>query len=423
MNSKYLKNVGRCVFVFLLPLMLAIPAGTGVAFAAPGDLTRISVDSVGTQANGSSRRASISGDGRFVAFESDAANLTDGAGGLFLKDRQTGAVTRISSDGENPSVSYDGRFVAYESFASTLVSDDTNNTYDIFVYDRQSGVTTRASVDSASAQANGDSTKPSISGDGRFVAFQSDASNLVSADENGVSDIFVHDNQTGTTERISRTSDGAGANARSFDPFISSDASVVAFTSNATNLDGNDTNNKPDIFVRNRMNGSTTRASINSSGSEADGGGGSSAISGNGRYVVFLSDSGNLDPRADEYRGKQLVYVHDRQTGQTVLASVYSDGTILTIGLLDQPTISTDGRYVAFSYYDKGNNNGIMNIWVHDLQTGSSISVTGGNASSGAPSLSADGKVVAFDSGASNLVSGDTNGTTDVFAREVVVCA
>ncbi len=419
MNSKYLKNLWQGAFVFLLPLMLAFPSGTTVAFAAPGDIARVSVDSVGTQANGSSWRANISGDGRFVAFESDATNLADGAGGLFLKDRQTGAVTRISVDGENPSVSNDGRFVAYESFAATLVSDDTNNVYDVFVYDSQSGVTTRVSVDSTGAQANGESTNPSISGDGRFVVFQSDATNLVNGDENGVSDIFVHDNQTGTTERISRTSDGAGANASSFDPSISSDASVVAFTSNATNLDGNDTNNKPDIFVRTRSNGQTLRVSISSSGFGADGGGSSSAISGDGRYVVFLSDSGNLDPRANDYRGKQLVYVHDRQLGQTTLASVSSDGVILTVGLLDQPTISKDGRYVAFSFYDKGNNNGIMNIWVRDLQTGASIGVTGGNASSGGPSLSADGKVVAFNSGASNLVNGDTNGTTDVFAREV----
>lgn len=138
-----------------------------------------------------------------------------------------------------------------------------------------------------------------------------------------------------------------------------------------------------------------------------------------GAMLYSLSDSGNLDPRADEYRGKQLVYVHDRQIGQTTLASVSSDGVILTIGLLDQPTISKDGQYVA-SLYDKGNNNGIMNIWARDLQTGASIAVTGGNASSGWPSLSADGKVVVFNSNASNLLSGDTNGTSDVFAREVV---
>ncbi len=420
MNPKFLRILWRGVFVFLLPLMLVFPGGMSVARAAAGDLTRISVDSSGAQANGGSSHPALSADGRYVAFESDATNLAGGAGGLFLKDRQTGATTRISVDGENASISNDGHFIAYESFAASLISGDTNNAYDVFVYNRESGVTTRVSVDSSGAQANAGSGSPSISGDGRLVAFQSDATNLVSGDENGVADIFVHDNQTGTTERISRTSDGAGANASSFDPSISADGSIVVFTSNAANLDGNDTNNKSDVFARNRMNGATTRISINSSGFGADGGGFSPAISGDGRYVVFLSDSGNLDPRADEYRGKDLVYVYDRQIGQTTLASVSSDGVILTVGLFDQPTISSNGRYVAFSFYDKGNNNGIMHIWVRDLQTGESKSVEGGNNSSFGSSLSADGKIVAFWSGASNLVSDDTNGVADVFVREVV---
>ena len=127
--------------------------------------------------------------------------------------------------------------------------------------------------------------------------------------------------------------------------------------------------------------------------------------------VIFLPKPINME--------RKLVYVHDRQIGQTTLASVHSDGLILVAGLLDQPTISRDGRYVAFSFYDKGDNNGIMHIWVRDLQMGKSIMVEGGNGSSGGSSLSADGKFVAFSSGASNLVSGDTNGVSDVFVREV----
>jgi hypothetical protein len=110
--------------------------------------------------------------------------------------------------------------------------------------------------------------------------------------------------------------------------------------------------------------------------------------------------------------------VHDRQIGQTTLASVYSDGSVMTVGLLDQPAISSNGRYVAFSFYDKGNNNGIMNIWVRDLQRGESIRVNGGNDSSFGASLSADGGIVAFWSGASNLVGGDTNGASDIFVSE-----
>lgn len=417
MHPKLGKFISICA-TMLVWIGLLLPFNTYSVLAA-GLLTRISVDSSGVQANGSSRRSQISGDGRFVVFESDAINLAGGGGGLFLKDRQSGVITRISADGENASISIDGRFVAYDSSAKNLVNGDTNDFADIFVYDRTSELTSRVSVDSTGIQANGDSSSPSISDNGRFVAFQSDATNLVSSDENGASDIFVHDNQTGVTERISLTSDGAGANGGSSSPSISADGTIVVFVSTATNLDGNDTNNKKDAFARNRLNGATTRISVNSSGVQADGGGSSPRVSGDGRYVVFLSASGNLDPRADEYISKELVYVHDRQIGQTTLASVYSEGTIMTVGLFDQPTISRDGRYVAFSFYDKGDNNGIMNIWVRDLQTGASIKVANGNASSSSASLSADGKVVAFSSNASNLINGDTNGTSDVFVSDV----
>ncbi len=134
---------------------------------------------------------------------------------------------------------------------------------------------------------------------------------------------------------------------------------------------------------------------------------------------MFLSNSGNLAPGVDDFRGKDLVYVHDRQTGQTTLASVYSDGVTMTVGLLDQPTISNSGRYVAFSFYDKADNNGIMNIWVRDLQTGNTIRVGGGNESSFGASLSTNGGIVSFWSGASNFVGGDTNGTSDIFASEI----
>ncbi len=388
--------------------------------AAPGDLTRISVDSAGVQANGNSRHSQISGDGRFVVFESDAINLAGGTGGLFLKDRQTGAVTRVGVDGENASISNDGRFIAFDSGASNEVAGDTNGFFDIFVFDRQSGLTTRASVDSAGVEADANSTDTAISGDGRFVAFLSNASNLVSGDTNGVVDVFVHDNLSGTTERVSVASGGAEANADSFDVSISGDGRFVVFTSSASNLVNGDTNSKADVFARDRQTGTTTRISVNSSGAQADGGGFSPDVSGDGRYVVFLSRSGNLDPRGDEYSGKDLVYVHDRQIGQTVLASVASDGSILTVGLFDQPGISGNGRYVAFPFYDKGNNNGILDIWVRDLQTGESREIAAGNASSFGPSLSANGAVVSFDSGASNLVSGDTNGASDVFVREVV---
>src|SRR5258706_8085974 len=211
MNSKAQKILSQSI---VLTMMVALLSGRAPSvYAAPGDLARVSVDSGGAQANGGSNHDQISGDGRYVVFESAATNLAGGTGGLFLKDRQTGAVTRVGVDGENASISNDGRFIAFDSGATNEVSGDTNGFFDIFVFDRQSGLTTLVSVDSSGVQANGDSMAPAISGDGRYVAFPSDASSLVSGDTNGVADIFVRDNQSGTTERVSLASNGTEANA------------------------------------------------------------------------------------------------------------------------------------------------------------------------------------------------------------------
>jgi Tol biopolymer transport system component len=419
MKLMLLKKLSRGFSTWMIFALLLSPGMSSSVLAAPGDLTRVSVDSSGLQANGSSRHDEISGDGRFVVFESDATNLAGGTGGLFLKDRQTGGVTRVGVAGSNPSISNDGRFIAFDSGTTTEVVGDTNGASDVFMFDRQSGTVSRISVDSSGGQSNANSTGTAISGDGRYVAFMSEATNLVGGDTNNAGDVFVHDNQTGQTRRVSVASNGSEANASAGAMDISADGRFVAFSSAATNLVTGDTNGKADIFVYDLQTGNTTRVSVNTSGAQADGGGFDPTISGDGRYVVFMSDSGNLDPRADEYRGKDLVYVHDRQIGQTTLASVASDGSILTVGLFDQPTISNNGRYVAFSFYDKGNNNGILHIWARDLQTGESKSVEGGDASSGSSSLSSDGKFVAFSSSASNLISGDTNGASDIFVREV----
>lgn len=437
MNPRHLKFIARVVaFIMLLVLLAGLtPATIRPVYAAPGDLMRISVASSGEQASGRSYGGQISGNGRYVAFASDARNLivgdTNNVEDVFVKDRQTGATIRVSlasgtgaqangDSGGTLAISSDGRYVAFESSATNLVVTDTNGESDIFVRDLQAGITTLMSVDSSGVQANYYSDNVSISADGRMIAFHSEATNLVSGDTNNLGDIFVRDRQTGQTRRVSVDSMGFEANGGSNAADISDDGRYVAFSSGATNLVAGDTNGKRDIFVYDLQTGSTTRVSINTSGEQADGGGSSPSISGDGRYVVFLSDSGNLDPRANDYRGKDLVYLYDHQIGQTTLASVASDGSILTVGLFDQPTISRNGRLAAFPFYDKGDNNGIMNIWVRDFQTGASIKAEGGNSSSSGPSLSADGSIVSFSSSASNLVSGDTNGATDVFVREII---
>jgi len=405
------------------------------ARAAPGDITRVSVDSSGLQANAGSRLPAISDDGRFVAFDSTASNLvpgdTNNVQDIFVHDRQTGATTRVSvrsngteaNDGSfSPTISADGRFLAFYSNASNLVNGDTNGFGDIFVHDRQTGQTTRVSVASNGTEANAppsdDSGVVSISGDGRYVAFYSDASNLVPGDTNDAQDVFVHDLQTGQTTRASIASDGSQANSGSGDPSISSDGRYVAFDSGASNLVPGDTNGRSDVFIRDLQLGSTIRASINSSGEEGDKGGYEPDISGDGRYVIFMSSSENLAPRTEE-SNKPLIYVHDCQGGQTILASVYTEGEILITGILDHPALSADGRHAAFSFHEKGDWDGSMDIWVRDLQNGISQDVGYGNDSSYFPSLSTDGSVVAFSSHASNLVSGDTNDANDIFAREI----
>src|SRR4028119_1991642 len=232
--------------------------------------TRVSVDSAGNQGNSNnfsnfSSTPSISADGRFVAFPSNSSNLvpgdTNNNNDIFVRDRLTNTTTRVSVDsagnqgnGNNftnfvstPSISADGRFVAFSSNASNLVPGDTTNNNDIFVRDRLTNTTTLVSVDSAGNQGNTDSNNPSISADGRFVAFSSDASNIVPGDTNNNNDIFVRDRLTNTTTRVSVDSAGNQANTYSTSPSISADGRFVAFASNSSNLVPGDTNNTYDM--------------------------------------------------------------------------------------------------------------------------------------------------------------------------------
>src|SRR6476661_1320443 len=228
-------------------------------------ITRVSVDSAGNQANGFSNAYSISATGRFVAFAS-FSNLvpedTNNQSDIFVRDLSTNTTTRVSvdsagnqgnSDSNNSAISADGRFVAFTSFASNRLGE-TNNRDDIFVRDLLTNTTTRVSVDSAGNPGNSDSSSPSISADGRFVAFESQASNLVPGDTNNFfnqAKIFVRDLSTNTTTRVSVNSAGIQGDEDDalFGPLISADGRFVAFASGASNLVPGDTNNTTDIFV------------------------------------------------------------------------------------------------------------------------------------------------------------------------------
>jgi hypothetical protein len=231
----------------------------------------VSVATGGAQGNGNSELSSISADGRYVAFNSEASNLvggdTNGFLDTFVRDRQSGTTARVSvssggaeGNGESGpytglSISADGRYVAFWSYATNLVGGDTNGVSDIFVHDCQSSVTERMSVDSAGAQGNDYSGTPTISADGRYVAFGSIATNLVGGDTNYAYDVFVHDRQSGTTERVSVATGGAESSGGAT-PRAPPAAVTLAFWSYSDDLVDGDTNGFSDIFVRDRGPGS-----------------------------------------------------------------------------------------------------------------------------------------------------------------------
>jgi Tol biopolymer transport system component len=435
-------------------LAIAVILGSvSVASASPGTTTRVSVDSQGNQANegGASFEPSVSADGRYVAFGSVASNLvsgdTNGSADIFVHDRTTGVTEKVSiglegaqanGSSNHPSISADGRYIAFESDASNLVPEDTDNRSDIFVYDRQAGTTERVSVDSQGNQGSGprfgiENTEPSISADGRHVVFISTASNLVAGDTNGVQDAFVHDLETGVTERVDVNGAGeqvsGSAHISILRPSISADGRYVAFTSEAVNLVGGDTDGVSDIFVRDRQSGSTERVSVASDGSQANAGSFGGNITPDGRYVVFGSEASNL-VAADENEKITDIFIHDRQTGTTELVSTGIAGAPENSYSVE-PSVSADGRFVAFeseaSNLVEGDTNEQTDVFVHDRLAGTTERASVDSAGHGSDSLSsgaamdADGNLVVFSSNATNLVSGDTNGEEgeDVFVHEL----
>ncbi|RQV98619.1 calcium-binding protein, partial [bacterium] len=287
-----------------------------------GSTSRVSVSSTGTQADDSSLFPSISADGRIVVFASYASNLVSGdindMSDIFVHDRLNGTTNRVSVSSIGvqgnlhsigPSISADGRYVAFESYSSDLVIGDTNGVSDVFVHDTSTGSTSLISVNSSNQQGNNHSRFPSISNDGRYVAFQSSANNLVANDTNGYNDIFVRDTTTGTTILVSGDALGTFGNGNSYTPSISADGRFVAFSSIARNLIVGDTNGVEDIFVHDTTLGTTIQVSKDSSGLQGNNSSYYPAISADGRYVAFHSTADNLV--AGDTNGAIDTFVHD----------------------------------------------------------------------------------------------------------------
>ena len=348
---------------------------------------RVSLDQNGAEiGNGrfnNNVRTSISDDGNRIAFQS--YGLT-GYSFVLVRDRTLANTTVVlppssfrNQDREarqEPALSGDGQFVAFHSLvtfqnsepvSARPIDDDLNGVHDIFVYDLNTQPvpqTDRISRDASGVEGRGDSYSPSVSDNGRFVAFDSVADNFIVNDNNVERDIYVKDRNTGDIERVSISSAGAEANGESFQAKITSDGRFVAFRSRASNLVNDDNNQNWDIFVHDRTNDTTDRVSIASDGTEASHGSFSPAISDDGRYVVFRSNANNLVE--DDTNQRFDIFVHDRNTAQTVRISTASDGT------------QADGH----SYR---------------------------------PDISGDGNWIVFESDATNLVAGDTNRARDIF--------
>jgi dipeptidyl aminopeptidase/acylaminoacyl peptidase len=442
--------INACTFLESSNLNITVPLKTTnpipITTTAPVTATdycniisRISLDSNGNEGNDESDFSNISSNGQYAVFQSYANNLvtsdTNGKVDIFTKNLATGSTALISSDSSgiignnnsvNPTISPNGRYVVFQSSATNLVTGDTNNMTDVFMKDTQTGITTLISSDSAGVIGNNYSGSPVISLNGQYVVFYSTANNLVTGDTNNAVDIFMKNTQTGVTTLISSNSTGIIGNTGSSDPAISSDGRYIAFNSTANNLVTGDTNGRSDIFIKDTQTGITTLVSSDSAGTIGNNNSNSLAISSDGRYVAFSSYATNLI--AGDTNNATDIFLKDTQTGVTTLVSSDSAGVIQN-NTSYTPKVSSDGRYVVFTSEStnlvSGDTNGGSDIYLKDTQTGvttlisSNSAGTIGNNASYNPAISLNNQYIVFTSYADNLVTGDTNSTSDIFCKDI----
>lgn len=406
--------------------------------AAPLPLARLSRSSEGRQASGgpsSTRTARASSeDGLRVVFTSEATDLvegdTNGAADVFLHDRERGTTIRVSlgaggGQGAGPSraaaIDHGATRVAFESLAPDLVPGDTNGLSDVFVRDLERETTVRISVATDGSEADGPSSQPALSPDGRFVVFESEASNLVPGDTNGVRDLFVHDLEDGTTTRVSLADDGAEADGPSFNGFLCGEGRV-AFDSEATNLVPGDTNGVSDVFLRDTIQATTLRISVDSQGAQASGPSARPAGDEAGARIAFESEASDLV--ADDTNGVADVFLRDLTTGATSRLSVTEDGQEGD-GPSGAPSLSGEGHFAVFesdaSNLAPDDQNGARDLFCKEVEDGELLRLTvnrdgvQADGPSSAATLSPGELNVVFTSEATNLDEGDTNGVADVF--------
>ena len=436
-TSTRLLLAGTTLFTAISALVVpASPAAAASSLPPINGLASVAVN--GKTGAKASTQPSLSNQGRFIAFTSSAADLVPVDGNnktdVFVRDTLAGTTTLVSistggvqgdGDSDQPSISPNGRWVAFRSQAKNLVSGDTNGVGDIFVRDLVTKTTVRANLKSLGGQATGGgSGRPDISSDGTSVLFESSAKLLVAGDANNVTDVFVHSFASGTTERISVDSSELGLSAGGAHPAMSGDARFVVFDSDTTQIP-NDTNGKTDVFLRDRLQGLTLRQSATWNGAPPNGPSRFATVSDDGNFVAFQSAATNF-VTVPMPVGKESVFFHDRSAGVTILMP-QSPNPWPANGTSSGPAMSADGTQIAYSSDSSdivaGDTNGVKDIFVWDLgyQTNRRVSTKTSGAEdhghSAVAAISPDGHVIAYESLATDGFSPDANGATDIFWR------
>jgi hypothetical protein len=431
-------GVGALLLIALTAVALSLSAAQapGVSHFGYDTLVCASATTAGAPGDWGGSNPDMSADGRYVVFQSESTDLEPGTAGgpvhAYRRDLATGHTVRVSVSAAGaagngisyfPVTSGDGSRVSYYSSSTNLAPSDTTDDYDVYAWDAATGAVTLASVSTAGAKGNDDSYSPSISENGRYVAFESDASNLDGTDANGDTDVYLRDLTARTTKRVSVSTTGGDSNGLSWEPKVSADGRYVMFYSDASNLVAGDTNDDYDVFVRDTVNNTTTRVSVADDETQISGATGL-AMTPSGRYVLFYTWASLA---VDDTNTKADVYLRDRVAGTTELVSKSSVGVCGNKSSYDA-AISGDGRYVLIQSYATnlaaGDSNFNEDLYLRDRTTGitelvsKNASGTVGNATAGQPMISKDGRYFGFTSSASNYVSGDTNGNDDVFVRD-----
>lgn len=413
--------------------VLAAIALGAPALVAAQTTTRVSLGSTGIETHGHNYWGAVSSGGRYLAFSSDAKNVvpgdTNGKTDVFWRDTVTGEVRRVSvnddgvqGDGRSfaSGVSKDGRLVLFWSHATNLVWGDTNGQADVFMHDTVLHTTTRLTFGLDGTQPNAWCEVPTMSEDGRFVVFESFASNLVPNDNNDFQDLFLLDRRTGTLTRIAQPASGE-TNEDSRNPVISPNGRYVGFESSASNLAPGDTNGRDDAFVWDRVRNTVVRVSVDDAEVQGNHESSGAVVTNNGRWAAFSSLASNLV--AGDTNAASDSFVRDLRRGTTHRVSVDSTGVQANNGS-NRGTLDSSGRYVVFASFATNlvpnDVNGVFDLFVHDLKRATTVRVSaahdGGQLNANVFALGfANSRTVFASSGASNLVPGDANLSDDLF--------